>query len=391
MTNVPPHERSDASVLEPDVDATADAEAEPGRPKPDITKLGELMRDRAATRSIGISGLFVLALFYTLYFARDFFLPIVFALLLDFLLGPVVRTLARLRIPTPLGAALVIFTLLGTLGAAAYELSEPAQDWVARAPNTLARMGARLRELRKPVEQVSKTAEQVEEATTVSGPAKTPEVVLKGPSLSQRLFGSTQHFVTGALEVIVLLYFLLAAGDLFLQKLIKVLPAFQDKRKAVLIARETEASVSAYLLTVSMVNVGEGIVVAGVMYLLGMPNAGLWGGLVALLEFIPYLGATAMSAILFLAALTTFNDLGHALLVPGSYLAINVLQANFVSPMVLGHRLTLNPVAVLVGLIFWWWLWDIPGAFIAVPLTATLKIFCDHIETLAPVGEFLGK
>jgi predicted PurR-regulated permease PerM len=238
---------------------------------------------------------------------------------------------------------------------------------------------------------VSRTAEQVEEATTVSGPAKTPEVVLKGPSLSQRLFGSTQRFVTGALEVIVLLYFLLAAGDLFLQKLIKVLPAFQDKRKAVLIARETEASVSAYLLTVFVVNVAEGAVVAMIMYLLGMPNAGLWGVLVALLEFIPYLGATVITAVLLLAALTTFSNVGHALLVPGSYLVINILQANFVSPMVLGRRLTLNPVAVLVGLIFWWWLWDIPGAFIAVPLTATLKIVCDHIETLAPVGEFLGK
>src|SRR5919108_4603370 len=115
-TNAPRQEPSDASVLEPDVDTRAEAQAEPGRPKPDITKLGELIRDRAAASSIGISGLFVLALFYTLYFARDFFLPIVFAILLSFLLGPAVRALTRLRIPTPVGAALVIFALLGALG-----------------------------------------------------------------------------------------------------------------------------------------------------------------------------------------------------------------------------------------------------------------------------------
>jgi len=122
-----------------------------------------------------------------------------------------------------------------------------------------------------------------------------------------------------------------------------------------------------------------------------MHNAGLWGSLAALAEFIPYIGATVMLALLTMAGLITFPDVGHALAVPGSYLAVNLLQANFVSPTVLGRRLTLNPVAILVGLVFWWWIWGVGGAFIAVPLLATFKIFCDHIESLAPIGEFLGK
>jgi predicted PurR-regulated permease PerM len=111
----------------------------------------------------------------------------------------------------------------------------------------------------------------------------------------------------------------------------------------------------------------------------------------ALAEFVPYLGASALVALLTLAGLVTFEQVGHALLIPAAYLGVNVLQSQLVSPLILGRRLTLNPVAIFVGLVFWWWIWGVPGAFIAVPLIATLKIFCDHIEALAPIGEFLGR
>jgi predicted PurR-regulated permease PerM len=131
--------------------------------------------------------------------------------------------------------------------------------------------------------------------------------------------------------------------------------------------------------------------VALVMSVVGMPNPMLWGALAALAEFIPYIGATALLATLTLAGLATFPETGHALLVPASYLAVNFIQSNFVTPVILGRRLTLNPVAILVGLVFWWWLWGVGGAFIAVPLLVTLKIFCDHIEALSPIGEFLGR
>jgi predicted PurR-regulated permease PerM len=357
---------------------------------PDLGKLGEALRDRVEVRSIAITGLLVLAVLYTLYFARAFLLPIVLAVLLDFLLSPVIRTLKRARIPEPVGAALVLLTLLGGVGFVGYSLAEPAREWMVKAPASLAKVQDRLRDLQKPVEQVTKTAEQVEAATEVakSGPA---EVVVRGPRLSERLFGNTQSFLTGALETLILLYFLLAAGDLFLQKLIKVLPLLRDKKKAVAIARETEASISTYLFTVALVNLVLGVVVTLVMLLVGMPNALLWGALAALAEFIPYIGATVLLATLTMAGLVTFPTLGQALLVPGAYLAVNLIQSQFVSPMVLGRRLTLNPVAILVGLVFWWWLWGVGGAFIAVPLLATFKIFCDHIEALAPIGEFLGQ
>jgi predicted PurR-regulated permease PerM len=371
-------------------DSAAPAEEGGAVERPDLGKLGEALRDRVEIRSIAVTGLLILAVFYTLYFARAFLLPITLAVLLDFLLSPIIRALKRLRIPEPVGAALVLLVLLGAVGAGGYSLAEPAREWVAKAPESLAKVQGRLRDLRRPVEQVTRTAEQVEAATEVSKSAPN-EVVVRAPRLSERLFGTTQSLLTGAMETIILLYFLLAAGDMFLQKLIKVLPLLKDKKKAVAIARETEASISTYLFTVAVVNVGLGLAVTLAMLLLKMPNALLWGSLAALAEFIPYVGATLMLVLLSMAGLAAFPTVGHALLVPGAYLAIDLIQANFVSPLVLGRRLTLNPVAILVGLIFWWWIWGVGGAFIAVPLLATFKIFCDHIESLAPIGEFLGK
>jgi predicted PurR-regulated permease PerM len=133
------------------------------------------------------------------------------------------------------------------------------------------------------------------------------------------------------------------------------------------------------------------VVVAVVLWMIGLPNAPLFGAIVALLEFVPYLGAATAVVVLGVAGLAAFDNVGQALLAPASYLAINLVQANLVTPLLLGHRLTLNPVAIFVGLAFFFWIWGVPGAFLAVPVLATFKIFCDHIAALAAIGEFLGQ
>ncbi len=380
---------SAGSVLTPDVDPRAQATTASGQDT-DLRKMGDALRAEIEVRSLAITGLLVLALFYTLYFARAFILPILLAILLDFLFSPVIRGMKRLRIPTPLGAGIVVLGLIGGIGFGAYELSGPAQGWIASAPASMAKVQERIRAIRRPIEQMSNTANRVADATQTSGP-KTQQVEIKGPSLTSKLVGTTREILTGFLEVMILLYFLLASGDLFLQKLIKVLPQFRDKKTAVAIARDTEAAISTYLFTVTLINVGQGVVVGVGLFAIGLPNAALWAVLVALFEFIPYVGAATMVGTLLFAGLVSFDTLGHSLLPAAIYLATNFIQANFVSPLVLGRRLTLNPVAIFIGLVFWLWIWGIPGAFIAVPLLATFKIFCDHIETLAPIGEFLGK
>ena len=333
----------------------------------------------------------VLALLYTLYFARAFLLPIAFAVLLTFLLSPVVRGLGKLKVPRGLAAALVVLTLLGAGTLGAYQLAGPVQTWIAKAPASIETARRGIRQLLRPFERVRRTAEQVETAAgNVSGEPKPPVVVLQGPSIISRVFGSTQRFLAVLLEMLILLFFLLAAGDLFLRKLIKVLPHLQDKLKAIRIAREVESSISTYLGTMAAINIVEGIVVAGVLALMDIPSPLLWGVVVAALEFIPYLGGLAIVVILAIVGLSTFPTLGRALMVPGVFLLINTLQVNLITPQLLGQRLALNPVAVFVGLAFWFWIWGIPGAFIGVPMLAAFKICCDHIDMLRPVGEFLG-
>ncbi len=385
--------RSTDSLLAPKLDPTDTAEpGKHGEPAPDLERTQGAI-EKTGVRSASLAVLTVLAMLYTLYFARDFFIPIVFAVLLNFLLSPVLRLLARFRIPPPAGAAILVLVLLGGVGTGVYALASPAEQLVSSAPEKLAAANKKLRGLIRPVQNAS---DQVERAAGTFGdtPGARPQqrvVVNSSPSISSRIFGTTQKLVAGILEVAILLYFLLAGGDLFLQKFIKVLPHSGDKRKAVEIARAIEAAVSAYLSTAFIVNLVEGVVVALVLWKLKMPSPALWGAMVALLEFIPYLGALAAVLLLGLGGLATFDSVGHALLIPGSYLAVNLIQANLVTPMLLGHRLTLNPVAIFVGLTFFFWIWGVPGAFMAVPLLATLKIFCDNIASLAALGEFLGE
>ena len=198
------------------------------------------METQPAVRSLAATLLVIIASFYTLYFARAFFLPVTFGLLLNLLLSPFVRTLKRARIPYPIGAAIVVLSIVAVVGVGGYFLADPAQEWVTKAPQSVAAANVKIRKLRRPMEQVTKSADQMARAaTTGSSTPRVQEVTLAGPTLMDRFVGASATFLAGALETLVLLYFLLASGDLFLQKLTKMLPEFRDKKKAVAIARET--------------------------------------------------------------------------------------------------------------------------------------------------------
>ncbi len=344
----------------------------------------------ADARHVSLVILTLLAVLYTLHFAAAFFLPIVVAILLNLLLSPIVRLLRNyLHIPVPLGAGIVILALLGVVVFGAYRLTPAASAWLARAPESMATLKRRIQPLSRPMERVSQAAEQVEQATDMD--KKTQEVEIKGPSLIQQVFGGTTAFLSSGMVVIFLAYFLLAAGDLFLQKLVGVLPQLKDKKTAVRIVRETEAQISSYLVITTLINAGVGVATGASLALLGMPNPVLWGVVAAVLNFVPYIGGLVNTVILALAALLSFEDTGHALLVPVVFTVINVLEGNLITPMIVGRRMRLNTVAVFGGLVFWWYLWGITGAILAVPIMAAIKITCDHIASLAPIGEFLAE
>lgn len=358
---------------------------------PNLETTAHVLRTRASVRSVALTGLFVLACFYTAYFAQDFLVPVMLAVVFTFLLSPFVRLLKRFWIPEAAGAAIVILALFGLIALVVFEFSTPVSQWVARAPAITAKVSAIVQKLKKPMEKVTQATEQVSNITNVGPASAQPrEVAVKQPGFANRLLTKTRDAVFGLVVLVVLLYFLLSSGDLFLRKLIHVLPKFEDKKRAVLIMREIEDHISKYLITVAMINACLGAAGGLVFWLLGMPNPALWGALGFVLNFIPYIGALTEISIVALVAASTFPNLGHAMLVPACYMALAVTEGSLVTPYIMGRRMTLNPVVVFAGVTFWGFLWGILGVFLAVPMLVMFKIFCDHIEPLAPIGEFLG-
>jgi predicted PurR-regulated permease PerM len=339
-------------------------------------------------QSVSVVILVTLAGIAALYFGREFFIPIALALLLNALLRPLVRGLERLRVSTTVGATIVTLGLVGALAAGGFALVNPVRAWVSQLPASFEAAGRKLAPARESLEQVSQATRALGQPSGEPPAAPAPPAV---PPFLVHLFGTTAALVAGLVEVLLLLYLLLAAGDLFLRKLVEVLPMFGDKRTAVEVTEQVQQAVTQYIVTTLLINVGQGVVVGLALWGLGMSHPWLWGGLTVLLEFIPYLGATGMIILLTVAAFSQFDNVGHILSVPATYLVIAALQNNLVSPLVYGHRLKLNAVAVLVGVLFWWYLWGVAGAFLAVPFFATLKILADHVERLTPMAKFLDE
>jgi len=342
-------------------------------------------------QAIGIMILAILAGIGTLYLGREFFIPLALALLLNALLRPLVRGLERLHVSTGVGAALVSLGLLGILIVGGFTLANPVRTWVSQLPTTFEAAGRKLEPARHSLEQVSHATQALGEPGGAPPAGSAPPAPPAVPPFLVQLFGTTAALMAGLVEVLLLLFLLLASGDLFLRKLVEVLPMFRDKRTAVAVTEQVQQAVTQYIGTTLMINLGQGAVVGLALWGLGLHAPWLWGGLTVLLEFIPYLGATGMMILLSAAAFSQFDKITQILLIPGTYLVITSLQNNLVSPLVYGQRLKLNPVAVLVGVLFWWLLWGVAGAFLAVPFFATLKILADHVESLTPLATFLGE
>jgi predicted PurR-regulated permease PerM len=354
-------------------------------------RLRDVLRRPFDIKSVALTGLFVLAVFYTMYFMRAMLLPLVLALLLSYLLAPLVRAIGRVRIGPPFAAALVLFSLIGLLVYGISFLSEPAAAWLEKAPYSLQQLQQKLLPLKKPIEKVAQATGEIDKLTSPEHPqAQTQAVVVKRSAFADAFFTQGPEFVASTVVMFILLYFLLAYDGVFLTKIIRVTPRLGDKKRAVSIMREIETQISRYLLTITLINIGLGIAVGTTVHFLGLPNPIMWGVMVAVLNFVPYLGALTGIICMTLGAVLSFDSLGYALIFPASYLIIALLEGNFITPWVLGRSLTLNPVLILIALAFWGWMWGISGMILAVPILATFKIFCDHIEPMAPVSELMS-
>ena len=341
----------------------------------------------ASMRSVAITGMFVLAIFYTLYFTGEIAIPLAFAVLFKLLLQPGVRLLARLKVPQPLAALAMIVLLFAVLGGGGYLLAGPATAWLERAPQSLPRLEQHLSVFKRPVQQVQEATKQVEQLTRAPG-EKAP-VTVKGPGLVEFLFSGTRHLMSGLGITVLMLFFLLTSGELFMRRLVEILPSFQDKKRAVELSHEVEENISAYLVTISIMNALVGVAAGLAMWAIGIPDPILWGTLAFILNYVLILGPLTGIGLFFLVGLMSFDTLWQALLPPAAYLIIHVIEGEWVTPMQVAKRFTLNPVLVIGSLIFWDWMWGIPGALLAVPMLAVFKIVCDRVRPLAALGHFI--
>jgi len=339
-------------------------------------------------QSLVLMGIFALLFFFALYFTGEVVLPIIFAIVLYLVLQPAMRGAAKLRIPKAIAALLIIFVFFGGVGVLGFTLSGPAADWVSKAPDSLRRIEQRLFVFKQPIadlQSVSKQVEKIAEGAATGAKA----VTVAGPGVSSFLFSGTRFMLVGLGTTVVLLFFLLASGDLFLRRLVEILPTFSNKKQAVEISREIESNISSYLATISLMNLGVGILTGIAVYFCGLSDPILWGTVAFLLNFVPILGPLCGAGILFLAGLLTFDPLWQAAVPAGIYLLIHTIEET-VTPMLLARRFILNPVLIIVSLVFWYWMWGIAGVLLAVPLLATVKIVCDRIKPLMALGHFLG-
>jgi predicted PurR-regulated permease PerM len=214
-------------------------------------------------------------------------------------------------------------------------------------------------------------------------------VQLASPGIFARLSLETVAAIPIALTVVFLTYFLLANGPLFRRKLAGLLPGRHELKLREHLLGEIEIAASHFLVTVALVNTAVGALTALALWAVGVPSPLLWGGIAMVLNFVPYLGPVVTAAIITLAALASVDEPARALIAPAAFILIHLTETNFVTPTLLGRHLPLNTVAIFLGLLFFGWMWGIPGAVLAVPLTVCAKLVCDHVPALAHVGELL--
>jgi predicted PurR-regulated permease PerM len=332
----------------------------------------------------------VLATLAALYVARDVLIPIVVALLLALLLRPIMRRMQGLKLPDLLSAFLLVALAAGVFVGGIYLLAGQAQYWLAEAPQTIRQVSQMIPKRPGPIDDLQKTSKAVEELTQSDAAAKPVPVKVHSDDAAYAILGVSGHFLGSAVIVFVLAFFLLGFSDTLLRQAIGSRSKFNEKRNIVELVPNIENGISRYLLTITAINIGLGIATALAMWVLGMPNAILWGVMAATLNYVPHVGAFACMVVLFFVGAVSHESLAYGGLAAGAFVILTSVESYFVTPMILSKSLQLSPLAVILAILFCGWLWGIAGGLIAAPLLAILKVVCDQFDSLQTWAAFLA-
>ena len=332
-------------------------------------------RDRllaSLTLIVGIAA--IVAMPFALRAGAEFFMPVTAALVVAIALVPLLEWFERRGVPAKLSAGLCVIIFLMLAVFAIGSIVIPASDWVAQVPTKINKVRAAL----EPIFDLYKNLDKwIDRATSQIAVAPTPSgrtVSVEQPhSVGTLLISSAPHLLIQLFFALLVIFFFLAGWTAMRKKTIVSRGSFEGALTTARVIQEVVDATSTYLGTITLINIGLGALTALALWWLGMPSPVMWGGIVAVANYVPYLGPIVCALLLFVGGLMTYPDIWGALLPPAAFISFHLIEANFFTPMVVGHRLTISPLSILISLSFWAWVWGTTGALLAVPLLIIMK------------------
>lgn len=324
------------------------------------------------------------------YFARPVFLPITAAFVLSVLLAPAAEWLRRRHIPNGLRAFIAVAATFSIFTGGVYLVIQPGAAWIENLPSVISQAKEKLVGMREAVEKVQDVSAQVNELTELGAPAENEVVVVEGPGLGDSLVASARTIIVQIIFAAVLTFFFLSARLDIRRKLLLLRRTRRGMMQSLRMINAVEEKVGSYMLTMFVINFGLGCVTTIAMWAIGMPSPFVWGGLAAILNFIPYIGPILLTVLLALSGIVQFDTPLEMATPALIYVALNFIESNVITPMLIGVRLTISPLAVILNISFWTWIWGPAGAIISIPILVIFKTVCDYSETMRPLGLLLG-
>ncbi len=369
---------------------------------PDVTE----SRIPTQAHSVPLILLTVFAVVFILDWAQTVFIPLVLGVIISYALSPLVDQLHKWRLPRAIGAALLLMMIVGGIGSLAYSLQDEAASMIETLPEAAQKFRHTLHRewgmSKGAIENVQKAADQIEHAANETAAASPPaprgvtRVQIEQPKLNMRdyLWNGTRgalSFISLAVMVLFLAYFLMVSGDTFRRKLVKLSgPTLSKKKITVQMLNEISIQIQRYLLVQVFTSVLVGITSWLALLWIGLDHAAVWGIAAAILNLVPYLGAIIITGGTALVGFLQFESVGMALTVAAISLVIHGLEGNLLTPWLTGRASRMNAVVVFVGVLFWGWLWGAWGLLLGMPIMMAIKSVCDRVEEFRPVGEFMG-
>jgi len=357
-------------------------------------------------RSVSLVVIALLASVYALHWASAVFIPLLLGVMLSYALSPAVDRLQHWHIPRALGAAVLLVGLVCGLASMAYSLSDDAAALVESLPDAAQKVRESLRVTQgaseSPIQKVQRAAAKLEEAAEESGAVAPPagrgvtRVQVERPhfNIKDYLWSGTLGLVGlagQAMVVFFITYFLIASGDSFRRKMVKIAgPTFSKKKITIQVLDEITGQIQRYVMVQILTSVLVGLATWLAFACIGLTNAAVWGAAAAVLNLVPYLGSIVISGGAALVGFLQFGTLAMALLIGGASLVIHTLSGNLLTPWLTGRASRMNPVVIFVGVLAWGWLWGIWGLLLGAPLLMVVKAVCDRVDDFKPIGELLG-